>query len=177
MAARGRTASNAPRQFARALGWLGLGLGAIEMIAPGQIARALGMEGREPILQGYGLREIANGIGVLTSSDPRRLMWGRVMGDALDLATVLKRGDENDSLGGGPRRYTGAAVAALVGIAAMDVLCATMLERAEAPRRPRTRRDYSGRAGVPAHMRGAARNFEVPRDIRGPEALRSYSRT
>lgn len=72
---------------ARILSFVSIGLGAVELIAPGRLARALGMEGREGLLRAYGAREIATGIGV-RSVNPVPAMWARVAGDVLDLGTL-----------------------------------------------------------------------------------------
>src|SRR4051812_41320663 len=84
--ARGREA------LARGLGWFSLALGALEVMAPRQVTRPLGMAGHEPLCMTYGLREIVTGVGILTSHDPTPWLWGRVVGDALDLATVAAGG-------------------------------------------------------------------------------------
>ncbi|HEV3048994.1 MAG TPA: hypothetical protein VGX50_01715 [Longimicrobium sp.] len=110
------------RTLANALGWFGIGLGMYEMLAPRHLARFLGSD-RTDIIQTYGLREIATGIGILTDRRPTEWMWGRVAGDALDLAT-LATGLDGDN----PRRGNVAfAMAAVAGVAALDVLCATQL--------------------------------------------------
>jgi hypothetical protein len=40
-------------------------------------------------VQSYGLREIITGIGILSSPKPVSMVWGRVAGDLLDIATLL----------------------------------------------------------------------------------------
>ena len=77
------------RSVATALGWFSLALGATELLAPRTLTRWLGMKGSEPLLRAYGLREIGTGIGILTAREPAGWMWGRVAGDALDMATLL----------------------------------------------------------------------------------------
>ncbi len=75
-------------QFGRALGWFSLGLGLTELIAPRTLTRALGMDGHEALVRAYGAREI--GAGIASLSTERSLgLWGRVAGDALDIATVM----------------------------------------------------------------------------------------
>src|SRR4028118_2183053 len=74
--------------LARGLGIFSIGLGIMEVAAPGALARWLGMRGQERLIQAYGLREIATGVGILASRDPTPWIWGRVGGDALDLATL-----------------------------------------------------------------------------------------
>ncbi len=51
---------------ARLLGWFSLGLGIAQLIAPGRIAGAVGLQGKENLLRAYGGREIAAGVGALS---------------------------------------------------------------------------------------------------------------
>ncbi|HYF52727.1 MAG TPA: cyclase dehydrase [Salinarimonas sp.] len=159
--------------LARGLGWFSIGLGLAELIAPHRLTRALDMEGQEGLVRAYGLREIATGIGILASKDPTPWIWGRVAGDALDLATLAGQ------LKGGNREpaNVGIAIAAVAGVTALDILCAqTLSSETTEPMRPV--RDYSSRSGLPRSpdaMRGAALDtFETPRDFRAPEAMRPY---
>jgi hypothetical protein len=156
---------NAYFPLARGLGWFSIGLGLAELLAPGKLARLLGMRGEETLLRLYGAREIATGIGILASPQPRAWIWGRVAGDALDLATLAARLHETL-----PRhqRNLALAIGAVAGVTAADIVCARGLE---APRERVPVRDYSDRSGFPRppeEMRGAARDFEVPRDMRTP---------
>ena len=118
------------------------------------------------LTRAYGLREIGTGIGILTSKDPSPWLWGRVAGDALDVATV----------GAGlvtqrrPLR-TLTSLAMLVGVA----------YRHEGRRRRRRRRgsarsqrlrDYSDRSGFPsprprcaASRRSRARGWDGRKDL------------
>jgi hypothetical protein len=160
--------------LARGLGWFSLALGAAEVAAPHRLARALGMEGYEPLVFAYGVREIVKGVGILASDNPTPWIWGRVAGDALDVATVAA------GLSGDNPRKGNAAVAlvSLLGVAAVDLYCARMLGE-EGPRPLAPARDYRDRGGFPRSpeaMRGAAREdgFEIPEDMRGPPALRPY---
>ena len=81
------SAQNA-HSVARGLGWFSIGLGLAEVLAPRALTRGLGMEGHEQIMRAYGVREIATGIGILSSTHPLPWIWGRVGGDALDIATL-----------------------------------------------------------------------------------------
>ena len=110
--------------LANALGWFSIGLGMYEVLAPRHLARFLGSDQTE-VIQAYGVREIATGIGILMRRRPAEWVWGRVAGDALDLAT-LATGLDGDN----PRRGNVAfAMAAVAGVTALDVLCATQLSR------------------------------------------------
>ena len=77
------------RSLAKALGWFSIALGVTELIAPGTIKRNVGTPGPKGVVQGYGLREIVTGIGILASPKPVGMVWGRVAGDMLDIATLL----------------------------------------------------------------------------------------
>jgi hypothetical protein len=161
------------RQLAEGLGWFSIGLGVLELVAARHLARAIGMEEQAELFRLYGARELATGVGILTQEDPTPWMWGRVGGDALDLATLAPGLD-----GGNPHRgKVGLAMAAVAGVTALDIICATALAR-ERLRPVPPERDYGDRVGMPrpaAQMRGAARDFQVPRDLRIPEPLRPYA--
>lgn len=164
--------SGAALDLAYGLGWFSIGLGLAELLAPRQMARAIGMEGSEGLLQLYGVRGIGTGIAIIASDNPRPWIWGRVAGDALDLATLAG----GYSRGNPRREKVGLAMGAVAGVAALDVICAEMLDPGD--RGPPLPLDYyQGLSGFPAdpeEMRGAASDFEVPRDFRTPEALRPF---
>jgi hypothetical protein len=178
---RSRTSDPAETAYsmARGLGWFSIGLGLAELLAPRALTRGLGMEGNEHIVQTYGVREIASGIGILSSNQPAPWIWGRVGGDALDLA-ALATGLQQDN----PKKDNfELALVAVAGVTALDIVCGASLARhspgrhsAPTLRRRRPAIDYHRRTGfpkAPEQMRGAARDFEVPRDMRTPEALRA----
>ena len=173
------SAQNA-HSVARGLGWFSIGLGLAEVLAPRALTRGLGMEGHEQIMRAYGVREIATGIGILSSTHPLPWIWGRVGGDALDIAT-LATGLQQDN----PKQENvELALVAVAGITALDVVCGASLARQSLARHASPKRrgrrpaiDYHRRTGFPKppeQMRGAARDFEVPRDMRTPEALRPF---
>jgi hypothetical protein len=170
---RRRRSSGLTYDLAYGLGWFSIGLGAAEVIAPGALARTLGMRGSEPILRAYGLREIATGIGILSSNNPAPWLWGRVGGDALDIATLATGYTDSN-----PRKENvGIALAAVAGVTILDVVCAQALSMDRADAHEQRYFDYSDRSGLPRppqEMRGAARDFEVPPDMRAPEALQPY---
>jgi hypothetical protein len=72
------------------------------------------------------------------------------------------------------------ALVAVLGVTALDVLCARRLARQNKHARPEQRQrfiDYDNRSGFPKsaqQMRGAARDFEVPADMRAPAPLRPW---
>lgn len=161
---------------ARGLGWFSIGLGLAECLMPRAVARAVGMPGREGIVRMYGLREIATGVGLLAARDPEPWLWGRVAGDALDLATLAAgRGDE-----GQDRHAANIAMLAVAQVAAVDVACATALARRregeDKARRLRSSLRYDDRSGFRrpvAQMRGVARDA-IPSDYRTPALLQPW---
>ncbi len=109
-------------RLARGLGWFSFGLGLAEVLMPDAIADLSGV--RMP-----GLREIACGVGILASDRPAGWLWGRVAGDALDLAAAGAAWAEAD----GERRERACVTAvALAGVAALDLICAGQLSAAAA---------------------------------------------
>ena len=160
--------------IAQGLGWFSIGLGLAELLAPHAVARGLGLRGHEKLIAGYGAREIATGIGILASRDPTPWIWGRVAGDALDLGTLAG----GLAAGRGRERGNAAlAIGAVAGVMLLDVLCGRALGARQRTERKRLARDYGDRRGMPQPaeaMRGAARDFIVPRDFRIPEPLRPW---
>jgi hypothetical protein len=164
--------------LAQGLGWFSIGLGVLELVAAREITRGLGGRGGQDVLRAYGMREVANGIGILASRDRRPWIWGRVAGDAMDIATLAAEGPP---YGRTQRANWRLAMGSVLGIAALDLACALTLgrrHRREAARR--AARDYGNRRGLPRspeEMRGAARDFAAPRDMRIPEPLRPWTPT
>jgi hypothetical protein len=147
------------RSPARVLGWLSIGLGLAELAMPRRLARLAGAPNAPTLTRVFGLREIGTGIGILTSKDPSPWLWGRVAGDALDIATV---GAGLVSRGRPLRTLT--SVAMLLGIAWIDMKVA---EKAPPARKlaKRSTHDYTGRSGFPrsaAEMRGVALKPSTP---------------
>lgn len=134
--------SSSMMALARGLGWFSIGLGLAEMLAPRMLTEQMGMQGKESLLRFYGAREMAAGVGILMSDNPAPWIWGRVGGDALDLATLAKGLDEHN-----PRKGTVAiALAAVAGVTALDCISARALTAADGKGRPV--RDYSDRRGI-----------------------------
>jgi hypothetical protein len=156
--------------LARGLGWFSIGLGLAEMLAPRMLTEQMGMQGKEGLLRFYGAREVAAGIGILMSDNPGPWLWGRVAGDALDLAILATGLDKQN-----PRKANVAvALAAVAGVTALDCISAQALTRTTRPAP-----DYGDRRGMPRppeEMRGVARkDFTAPLDMRTPEALRPFT--
>ena len=159
-----------PKVVAYGLGWFSLALGFTELVFARGLARTLGMKGCENLIRGYGARELATGIAILRAKDPTPWVWGRVACDALDIATLAKyAGDDNPERGN-----VAIALAAVAGATAMDIAAATALPMQEKEAESAAR-DYSDRSGFPMGVeaaRGAARDFQAPRDMRAPDGMR-----
>jgi len=109
--------------LARGLGWFGIGLGLIEVVAPRGLARAIGIENHRALLRVFGLREIASGLGILSQPRPVGWMWARVGGDVMDLALLALALASSRSR----RGRVAVATAAVAGAAVLDVLCSRQL--------------------------------------------------
>ncbi|TMJ19675.1 MAG: hypothetical protein E6G92_07860 [Alphaproteobacteria bacterium] len=121
-------------QVARGLGWFSFGLGAAELVAPGRLARWLGLEGKEGLIRFYGAREIGAGVGAF-AANPAPAMIARAAGDFVDLGTLaLGLRSEDRAV----RRNVVAAMAAVAGVTLVDIWAAAKLtaerraQRAEA---------------------------------------------
>lgn len=151
-------------RLSRALGWFSIGLGITELVAPGRLARSLGLDGKERLIRAYGARELASAVPTLSMDKPIGLA-ARIGGDALDLATLAGAlGRDN------PKRHNAAiATALVVGITVLDFVAYTGVKAAHR-RPPGSDRDYSDRSGWPRGeqaSRGRARkDFEIPADYR-----------
>ena len=111
--------------LANALGWFSIGLGVAQLAAPRRMARLVGASGDETsqaTMRTVGAREVAAGVGLLSQPRPA-WAWGRVAGDVMDLALL---GRTMSTPGGDRDRAVGAA-AAVVGVMALDVVCAQRL--------------------------------------------------
>jgi uncharacterized membrane protein len=113
------------------LGWFSIGLGVAEIAAPGKIAKLIGLRDKErsrTLLRIYGFREIAAGIGILSQTRQSGWLWGRVAGDVVDLASLGSAFAAKDA----DRARVASTAAAVLGVTALDVLCAQGFNRISA---------------------------------------------
>jgi hypothetical protein len=146
-------------RVARNLGWFSLGLGALEIFAPGSITRALGVRSMAPLVCAYGAREIASG-SLLLSADKKAGLWSRVAGDGVNIATLIPGLHRFNPKRGNAKL----AMAAVLGLTLLDLYAAAALSNRQ--RRTLPRRSYRERSGFPngvATARGAARNGKMAR--------------
>jgi uncharacterized membrane protein len=135
-----------PDAYSKFLGWFSVGLGALELIAPSAVARAIGVEPTtrwNGLLRLFGVREIATGAGILANPSSKEWVGMRVGGDALDLATL------GVALTQAKRpSHTLAATAFVLGATVLDLLGTERL----AQRRKAPTREYA-RAAEPVVLR------------------------
>jgi uncharacterized membrane protein len=120
------------QSVAQGLGWFSVALGLAETIAPRGMASLIGVRYgirdrnflRSPL---FGPRELAAGLGILTQSKRAAWLWGRVAGDAIDLGMLASAltSRRND------RARVAGALAAVLGVTAVDCACALEFTQAE----------------------------------------------
>lgn len=107
------------------LGLFSIGLGVAEMLTPRRMEKFTGVH-QSGLLRFYGVREITSGAGILTSDSPGGWLWSRVAGDVLDLVTLAAAYAEGNAK---DRARALQSIAAVSGVAVLDVLCATAYAR------------------------------------------------
>ena len=108
------------------LGAFSIGLGLVELFAPGRLARLLGVEEKaaKTIVGLFGARELLAGAMLLRGPAVSANAWNRVVGDAMDLGALglaLSRSSRKGAVA--------AALGFVAGAAAVDVLAARGLAR------------------------------------------------
>ncbi len=135
---RGRNAVNNSQaaRLARGLGWLSVGMGVAQIVAPRAVCRIVGLPVAPALMRLSGLRELAGGIALITQRDPVPWLEARVAGDAVNLAGLAASAPMEDSDG----RRISVAIAAVAGVTALDVYCARELsaKRKASPQHVRT---------------------------------------
>jgi hypothetical protein len=130
------------------LGWFSVGLGLAEVAAPRRMARVIGLpptSSTTRMLQTFGARKIGNGLAILAQPDNATWLWSRVAGDALDLASLATAARSSSS---DTTRATFATVSVL-GVAALDLICARQLQSERRRHRP-SRAFAESRSGATA---------------------------
>jgi len=117
------------------LGFFSIGLGLVELAAPGRLARWLGVEGgtAQTIIRLFGARELLAGGMLLRGPAVSTNAWNRVVGDAMDataLGLAFSRSNRKGPLTG--------ALAFVGGAVLLDVIAARGLARQTARTFPRS---------------------------------------
>lgn len=101
---------------AKALGWLSIGLGVTELVAPGWLQKKVGLQGHERLMRVFGVRELLSGAGILGGAAKAGL-WSRVAGDAIDMAALAAAAKKRTEEGG-----VGTALAMVAALTVLDAL-------------------------------------------------------
>jgi uncharacterized membrane protein len=113
-------------QLALSLGMFSIGLGLAELLAPHAMARLVGIQENDrtaSILRAFGAREVGAGVAILMQPHSPKPLWGRVAGDAVDLAYLGSAFTSESS----DRGRAAAAAAAVFGVTVLDIVCAQRL--------------------------------------------------
>lgn len=106
------------------LGIFSLALGAAEWLGARRIAGALDAPDHDKTVRAFGAREVASGVAILQSPAHAPRVWGRVAGDALDMAALALAARRSPG-----NRVIWGAVAFVAAAGALDVLVALGLDR------------------------------------------------
>ena len=112
------------KKLSLGLGLFSLALGAAELLASPRIAETLDSTGHEGLIKGFGAREVAAGMGILTQPAASIGVWNRVVGDAMDLvalALAARSSPRNKAVWG--------SIAFVAGATALDAVVARGLDR------------------------------------------------
>lgn len=123
-----RQSGGAKDALAQGLGWFSLGLGVSQIVTPGAVNALIGVrdDARSRAWQRIvGVREIAAGVGILSSPRPVGWVASRVAGDAMDLALLVTALERKRARTG---RLAG-AIGMVTGIAIADTIETMRLSR------------------------------------------------
>ena len=121
------------------LGFFSIGLGLIEMAAPGRIARWLGVDNdtAKTTIRAFGAREIAAGAALLKAPASSANVWNRVLGDAMDagaLGLAAAKSNRKGALAAAAAFVGGAMIADVLAARALDKGTGRLFPRSERPR-------------------------------------------
>lgn len=115
----------------RGLGWMSLGLGVAQLVAPDTVRRISGVDDSpmsRMVVPLVGARELVHAAGLLTSRRIGVWAWTRVAGDAMDLTSLAVAIAHRS---GRRRRRLVAVTGAIAGITALDLLTAVRATQAK----------------------------------------------
>lgn len=133
--------------LAAPLGWFSIGLGMTELFAARRIAAAHGSAQAQALVRGFGVREVAAGIGILAAPRSSAGLWARAAGDVLDIGAA---GMAVAKAKGNARKLAIGTLAFVGGALVLDVLVARAVAAENA-------RDEKEPEPAPARRRTSAR--------------------
>jgi hypothetical protein len=118
------------------LGFFSIGLGLVELAAPGRLARWLGVDGKaaKTTIALFGARELLAGGMLLRGPAVSTNVWNRVIGDAIDAAALglaFTRSDRKGAVAGALAFVGGAALADVLAARGLDDQTARTFPRSE----------------------------------------------
>lgn len=116
-----------PHKIARALGWIGVGIGIAEILFPRTLARLIGApDANAAMLRAFGVREIASAALVFNPGRMRATgLWARVAGDVIDVAMLSTA----FACPNGNKTALKATIGGVLGVTVADYLCAQEMSR------------------------------------------------
>jgi hypothetical protein len=107
------------------LGAFSIGLGLLEVAAPGRLARWLGVEGTKArsVIGLFGARELLAGAMLLKGPAASTNAWNRVLRDGMDLASL------GLALKGNRKGSVAAALGLVAGVTLVDIMTARGLSK------------------------------------------------
>lgn len=123
------------------LGIFSIGLGLVEVAAPGRLARWLGVDSKaaKNTILAFGIREMAAGAALLRGPAVSTNVWNRVFGDALDagaLGLAAAKSNRKGAVAGALAFVGGALVADVLSARALDSATGRTFPRSERPGDP-----------------------------------------
>lgn len=120
--AQARQQSRLPLQsLSQYLGWLSLGVGALELLAPAWVSRRAGFaRTNNRAVQLSGLRQVATGVAILRNPTSPNPIWARVAGDAITLSILANGFSERDA----DKAMLSTSSLLVAGLTAVDIGCA-----------------------------------------------------
>jgi uncharacterized membrane protein len=119
-------------KLAGALGWMSIGLGVTQMVAPRIIASLAGVPRRKSESRLMGIRKIATGMGMLAQPQHALGLWTRVGTNLMELARLRKEARRRDAR----RVRVAATMAAVAGATVVSAICAKKLSAARSAGSP-----------------------------------------
>ncbi|HZR96550.1 MAG TPA: hypothetical protein VFA56_12700 [Gaiellaceae bacterium] len=144
------------------LGWFSIALGAAQIAMPRALCRLVGSTGKgsaPAIMRAMGLRELAQGIGILTRPRPTMWLWSRVAGDGLDLAALGLVAARNR------RARTAFAIANVAAVTVPDVKESLHLMQKQGE--PRSGKELRKAITINRGREEVERSFEADTGLRG----------
>lgn len=109
-------------RLTKGLGWLSIGLGVAQLLAPRAVSRAAGVNEHPLLLRAVGVREIVSGAGILSQPRQDGWLWSRVAGDVMDLALLGVAAKTVNRFDARRRRRIGTAAVVVTGITLFDLM-------------------------------------------------------